>query len=93
MFSGKEKYESPIEGVFAENLVNEIISQEEIAVMSKVKMYIDVDKDELIKALKYDRDQYDKGFNDGYSKGLEDGEKRMFERLKKFVRPRGEDND
>lgn len=26
---------------------------------------VDVNKDELIKALKYDRDQYDKGFKDG----------------------------
>lgn len=27
---------------------------------------INVDRDELIKALSYDRDQYRKGFNDGY---------------------------
>lgn len=33
---------------------------------------IDVDKDELIKALKYDRDQYNEGFNEGYRKGIED---------------------
>ena len=26
---------------------------------------VNVDKDELIRALKYDRDQYDKGFDDG----------------------------
>ena len=26
---------------------------------------IDVDKDELLKALKYDRDQYNKGYEDG----------------------------
>lgn len=26
---------------------------------------VNVDKDELLKALKYDRDQYDKGYNDG----------------------------
>lgn len=30
---------------------------------------VSVDKDELIKALAYDRDQYDKGYSDGYIKG------------------------
>lgn len=30
---------------------------------------IDVDKDELIKALKYDRNQYDKGYGDGFYEG------------------------
>ena len=29
---------------------------------------IDVDKDELLRALKYDRDQYDKGYRDGVNK-------------------------
>ena len=28
----------------------------------------DIDKDELIKALNYDRGQYEKGFHDGYAK-------------------------
>ena len=31
-----------------------------------------VDKDELVKALEYDRDQYDKGFDDGYAAGVAD---------------------
>lgn len=30
---------------------------------------VSVDKDELIKALTYDREQYDKGYSDGYIKG------------------------
>lgn len=30
---------------------------------------VSVDKDELIKALTYDRQQYDKGYSDGYIKG------------------------
>ena len=34
---------------------------------------IRVDKEELLKALKYDRDQYRKGYNDGYAKGLAAG--------------------
>lgn len=33
---------------------------------------VDVNKDELIKALTYDREQYDKGYSDGYTKGKAD---------------------
>lgn len=39
------------------------------AILSAVgKVGIHVDKDELLKALEYDRDQYSKGFIDGYNK-------------------------
>lgn len=31
-----------------------------------------VDKEELIKALQYDREQYEKGYFDGYARELED---------------------
>lgn len=31
---------------------------------------VSVDKEELIKALRYDRDQYDKGYAEGYKDGL-----------------------
>ena len=31
-----------------------------------------VDKEELIKALRYDRGQYDKGFANGYNKAIDD---------------------
>ena len=34
-----------------------------------VKVGIDVDKDELIKAMQYDRDQYSKGYTNGYNAG------------------------
>lgn len=32
---------------------------------------INVDRDELLKALKYDRGQYEKGFDDGFAQALE----------------------
>lgn len=38
---------------------------------------VDVDKEELIKALKYDREQYAKGYKDGYKVGI----KRLCDRL------------
>lgn len=53
-------YKSPIEvvvGQFESNIENEIYSA-----VQKVGIY--VDKEELIRALKYDRDQYWKGYND-----------------------------
>ena len=34
-------------------------------IMAKVQAIIDVDKDELIRALAYDRNQYEKGYEDG----------------------------
>ena len=46
-----------------------------------VRYGIDVDKEELIKALKYDRDQYDKGFEEGYRKSIED----LIERIREPI--------
>ena len=44
-----------------------------------------VDKEELIKALRYDRQQYDKGYADGYSSGYEQGRKEALESIKEYV--------
>lgn len=53
-------YESPIEIVFGE-----MKYQLENDIYSVVQSYdIKVDKDELIKALKYDREQYQQGYSD-----------------------------
>lgn len=58
-------YESPIEIITSE-IQNMIIQQEENNIFRAVrKIGVNVDKEELIKALKYDRKQYFKGFNDG----------------------------
>lgn len=35
-----------------------------------IDLGIKVDKEELLKALKYDRDQYNKGYEDGYKAGV-----------------------
>lgn len=61
-------YESPINQIFGEiqtTYENECFK----AVQS---CGFDVNKEELVKALQYDRGQYDKGFRDGYSKAIED---------------------
>lgn len=60
-------YESPIQITqIGEHISTELSEQEEEYIFSVVKrLYVDVDRDELIKALAYDRGQYDKGYLDG----------------------------
>lgn len=64
----KEHYnwESPITKIYGD-IHNEIIRQDEENYMCTIEQAIGykVDKEELIKALQYDRNQYDKGYNDG----------------------------
>lgn len=54
-------YEGPIRII-----EGKLTSKIEDDIMTVVKSYgIEVDKDELVRALRYDREQYDKGFDDG----------------------------
>lgn len=54
-------YQSPVEVIY-----QGFETKLEGDIMEAIYSYgVDVDKDELIKALKYDRDQYRKGFEDG----------------------------
>ena len=70
-------YESPINMVY--DAVNKNIKQYQDEVENKIvyeiteRYAIDVNKDELIKALNYDRDQYNKGYADGKSAGYHEG--------------------
>ena len=59
-------YESPIKRIINE-AVNQIEKREEAELMYSIKQSVGyaVDKQELIKALQYDRDQYQKGYEDG----------------------------
>ena len=60
-------YDSPITMI-----ASQIETKMEADTMSVIQHYgIDVNKDELIKALNYDRGQYEKGYRDGYNKGME----------------------
>lgn len=63
----EQMYESPIQITqIGDQIGTELVEQEEAYIFSVVKrMYVDVDKDELIRALAYDRGQYDKGYLDG----------------------------
>lgn len=64
----KEHYnwESPITKIYGE-IHNEIVRQDEENCTFAIEQAIGykVDKKELIKALQYDRDQYDRGYRDG----------------------------
>ena len=59
-------WESPITKIYGD-IHNEIIRQDEENCMYAIEQVIGykVDKEELIKALQYDREQYDKGYRDG----------------------------
>ena len=62
-----EGYESPITG-FVSNIVEQFekAREDEICATIKEQYAIDVNREELIKALNYDRGQYNKGYSDGY---------------------------
>ena len=67
-----EKYQSPIDKIYGD-IEHQIIQQDEEHLLFTVNQAIgyEVDKDELIKALQYDRDQYSKGFRDAKKQILE----------------------
>lgn len=62
-------YKSPIELV-VNQVQNLMLEQQENQVFQAIqKTGVIVDKEELQKALKYDREQYQNGYNDGYTDG------------------------
>lgn len=64
-------YESPI-NLFVSDIAISIDKRiEEMTVNAIQNLGIEIDKDELIKALEYDRNQYEKGYRDGYLDGYD----------------------
>lgn len=67
-------YKSPIEilNSFSDSLTQRFVEETDKLVLTAVyNIGVKVDKDELIKALKYDRDQYEKGYRDGKESAAE----------------------
>ena len=63
-------YKSPINAI-VNDICSDIQKKEENYIMECVRnVGINVNKKELVKALSYDRHQYEKGYNDGYIDGL-----------------------
>ena len=58
-------YESPITK-YVDRMIKDIVEKEDGYLLEEVrKVGFNIDKDELAKALQYDRKQYEKGFSDG----------------------------
>lgn len=58
-------YKSPINFIFGDIQMQVVKQQENEAYMAVQKCGVDVDKEELMRALQYDREQYEKGYEDG----------------------------
>lgn len=65
-------YKSPITMIIDDMAEKLIKNQEGYIVKCVQNVGVSVDKAELVRALEYDRQQYDKGFADGYAKAREE---------------------
>lgn len=77
-------WESPIEVVMGQLRTSFDEGLEDERIRAIQEYGITVDKDELIKALQYDRNQYESGFAKGYTKGYEQGVRDYAQRVKKY---------
>lgn len=59
-------YENPI-NLIVDDINNRLIEERENKIMCEIQqqMHVDINKDELIRALQYDRHQYEQGYYDG----------------------------
>lgn len=76
-----EGYQSPIQQIADEMCLK--MENNVYTAVQNVGIY--VDKDELIKALQYDRGQYSKGYSNGYAQGYEDGIAETMRKLKEYI--------
>ena len=69
-------YESPITKIVGE-IQSQMIVSEEGEMLTHVRQSIgyNIDKDELLKALQYDRNQYEQGYKDGIPKWISVGDR------------------
>lgn len=64
-------YKSPIE-LLVTDIQNQIVKQHDEEIYKAVLHYIpNIDKEELIRALQYDRGQYEKGYVDGKREAMD----------------------
>jgi hypothetical protein len=61
-------YESPINQILGEMQ----ISYENECLKAVQSCGFDVNREELLRAVKYDREQYSKGYSDGYAKAIDE---------------------
>ena len=65
-------YKPPIDISMTEAIVEQLGATRDDKIMAKIsqQLEVNVDKHELVRALVYDRGQYDKGYKDGYDDAL-----------------------
>ena len=82
----REGYNSPITIAVREyvSAFNEAVESEVIRAVNKFAVY--VDKEELVKALNYDRNQYNKGYDIGFWRGEKIAAKRFAAAIKERLR-------
>lgn len=68
-------YESPINIIYGE--INNKLENEVLTVIHNLG--IDVDKEELVRALQYDREQYQKGYRNGFNDAMLNKQESMYE--------------
>ena len=76
-----EGYQSPIQQYVSDMSLK--MENDVYTAVQNVGIY--VDKEELIKALSYDRGQWEQGYANGYSEGYEQGRKEALESIKEYV--------
>ena len=89
-FTEENGYESPVLMFFENDVFEDMKEVRENAVTCFIreKLGVSVDKDELLRALAYDRDQYNKGFLAGYKQGIEEGREILAEQVRKALEKR-----
>lgn len=84
---GLYKYRSPI-SVKSTCLTTEYVlnTVDTMILQDCREIGIEVDKKELYRALRYDREQYETGYRDGYEAGKTDGAVEAFDAIRAFIR-------
>lgn len=77
-------YYSPVDITTSTNrIISEVNKQtDETIIRAVLDVGINVEKEELIKALEYDRNQYSQGYDDGYADGYNKGKSDMLKAIK-----------
>lgn len=94
MYNSLDGYESPI-FIAVKRCFDEIVEKRENEWITKIEEEVGfhIDKNELVKALNYERDQYSKGYSHGYKAGYKQGKVDAIEELKNYLGVREETDD
>ena len=83
----KMTWSEPVIQTETQKIAEEITKQHEDYITYTINqtMGCEVDKEELIKTLNYDRGQYEKGYQEGYFDGIRDGKQILFNKLQEYI--------